>query len=200
MRPATGEIKIHNKHVIFQTNMVLPAPTLQSLGTFRSTTITLNAKQVLFPMLKQIWNVTTAMGEPHSLANLSSKEKHNEVSSLSVVLPKEFDEDEFVVIGPRDDNNNKNWPPQQICQVSNGSISITNHSKQPVRIPKDVHLLDIQHTKSYNLEQVILDSKAVQSEGRCITFSQEELASKGMKNALNIDVSRCSASKSQARD
>ena len=126
IRPKTGEIKIHNKHVIFQTNMVLPAPTLQSLGIPRSTTITLNVKQVLFPSLQQIWNETTVEGDLH-LPPKPSNEKHHEISSLKVVLPKEFDKDEFVVVEPREDNVNKDWPPSQICQVLNGAISIPNY-------------------------------------------------------------------------
>lgn len=42
MRPKTGEIKINNKHTIFQTNMIMPAPTLKALGTPSSTTVSLN--------------------------------------------------------------------------------------------------------------------------------------------------------------
>ena len=53
MRPKTGEIKVNNKHVIYQTNMIMPAPTIQALDLSSSTTVSLNVKQVLFPVIKQ---------------------------------------------------------------------------------------------------------------------------------------------------
>ena len=99
-RPKVGEIKINNKHVIFQTNMIMPAPTLQSLTAPSSTTLPLNVKRVLFPTITQIWAETNAYGDPYNPATLISRQKHEEVASLAVVLPLEFDQDKFVVIGP----------------------------------------------------------------------------------------------------
>ena len=164
MRPKTGEIKINNKHVIFQTNMIMPAPTLKATDTPSSTTVLLNAKKVIFPTQKQIWNETNDYGDPYPTSTFASEENHDEAASLMVVLPIEFNQDDFVVVGSREENANKDWPPPQICQVKKGRISISNCSRKPIRIPKDVHLLDIQHSGTSTVKDIILNSQSLQSE------------------------------------
>ena len=190
MRPKTGEIKVNNKHVIYQTNVIMPAPKIQALDLSSSTTVSLNVKQVLFPVIKQIWNEINPKEDYYPLATPSSKDKVYETASLTIILPPEFDKEESVVVGPRVENANKTWPPPQTCSVINGSISLKNYSEKPVRIPKDVHLVDIQHTTSKSVQQVILDSKEVQSNENCSPNNSDDLVTKGIENALEIKIDR----------
>ena len=85
IRFKTGEIKIDNRHIVYQTNMLMLPPQLKTLHyEQKSITISKLPKCVLFPSHKPFWNVT----DKH-LNNLSLpvKEKHLVKSSLDVVLP-----------------------------------------------------------------------------------------------------------------
>ena len=166
MRPKTGEIKINNKHVIFQTNMIMPAPSLKALDEPSSTTVLLNVKKVIFPMEKEIWNATNDPGDPYPITTIATGEDHSKAASLMVVLPIEFNQDDYVVVSSREENENKDWPPTQICQVKDGTISISNCSSKPIKIPKDVHLLDIQHSRTSTVKDLILNSQSLQSESK----------------------------------
>ena len=97
-RPASGEIKVHGKYVIYQTNAVMTPPQLKSVDMYHST-VPLNHK-VLFP-------------QTMSIARQSSETNRvfpND-SSIHVDLPSNLSNDEFVLVGPRIENNNQYWPP-----------------------------------------------------------------------------------------
>ena len=141
IRFKTGEIKIDNKHVVFQTNMLMLPPQLKTLNfQHKSITISKLPKCVLFPNQKPFWNVT----DKH-LNNLSLpvKEKHLEKSSLDVVLPPSLSKEEFIVIGPRIENMLDEWPPVQVCPVKEGAVTLINETLNAISIPKQVHILDV---------------------------------------------------------
>ena len=102
IRFKTGEIKIDNKHTVYQTNTLMLPPQLKSLvNQGSSITISKLPKCVLFPSQKPIWNVT----DKHlNDLSLPVKEKHLVKSSLDVVLPPSLSKDEFIVLGPRAEN------------------------------------------------------------------------------------------------
>ena len=151
MRPKTGEIKVLNKHTVFQTNMLMPPPQLRSVTSESSITVQL-PKCVLFPKYASIWEDFSS----------SAKDKHCEEAALSVILPLSFKNDANVIVASRDDNKVKDWPPTQICPVKDGTITIINESNKPVSIPRDVRILDVKHTDTVPATEIILRSKPYQ--------------------------------------
>ena len=196
IRPKTGEIKLLDKYTIYQTNVIMPPPQMKELQIQRSTTIPLNFKQILFPVLPQIWKETNAVGNSPSL---SSKEKHNDESCLNVIVPPEFENDKFVMIYPRLENKNEIWPPPQLCPIVNGSICLTNTSAEPISIPNDVNLLDFIHTDMVDVENVKQEAEfnyrsAKDSSDHNVNICSSEVFSKqGQENAAGIDLTRAPA-------
>ena len=145
VRPKTGEIKIHNKHTVYQTNMLMPPPQIKALE-LKSCTIT-PPKKIVFPSLSSSWSSSQPLA------------KVTDGSILNVILPPEFKEEEFVLVEPRQQNQNETWPPAQICKVDDGSISIQNTYGEVISIPKDVHIINIKPTESmvvsYNVSKSI---------------------------------------------
>ena len=62
VRPKTGEIKIHNKYIIFQTNMLMTPPQVKS-AELKSITFKSVKKQVVFPVLIVIKKLLKIMRE-----------------------------------------------------------------------------------------------------------------------------------------
>ena len=179
IRAKTGELKIQNKHTIYQTNMIMPVPPQMKEMKLSSCTIT-PPKKVLFPSYSPLWRDSS-----------QAVEKHSEASTLDVILPLEFKEDKFVVAQPRKENRIKDWPPSQLCSVMDGKISIYNDSSKPLSVPRDVHLLDVVHTTLKSAKKI------VESNPTNIHLSAHEASEQtstlkkiGVKNAEAIDVSR----------
>ena len=64
----------------------------------------------------------------------------------------------FVVVDSRKENSLKSWLPKQLCPVKDAKITITNSTKSPVSIPKDVPIVDISHTEMKPVSEIITDS------------------------------------------
>ena len=186
IRFKTGEIKIDNKHTVYQTNTLMLPPQLKSLvNQGSSITISKLPKCVLFPSQKPIWNVT----DKHlNDLSLPVKEKHLVKSSLDVVLPPSLSKDEFIVLGPRAENKLDDWPPVQVCRVKEGIITLVNKTQHPISIPNHVHALDVIPTSVTNTEDILL--QATQINDSISKITSEELEDKGKENAKAIDLSR----------
>ena len=136
VRPKTGEKKIHKKFTIYQTNMLMQPPQIKSV-VLKSCTVT-PPKQVLFPNLDPIWS---------KFPSSQFKDSKYDGSVLKVILPPEYKTEKTVLIEPREQNNNTEWPPVQLCIVDNQSISIQNTTNKVIKIPKDVNILNIKPTE-----------------------------------------------------
>ena len=84
VRPKTGEIKIHNKFIVFQTNMLMTPPLVKAVD-LQSRTVKLPKKQVIFPDLNRD-------------EQLSKNYKGGTL--LKVSLPEEMRKTEFVFVEP----------------------------------------------------------------------------------------------------
>ena len=175
----TGQIVVHGKHTIYQTNMLMPPPQINSI-TYQSSTVT-PAKSVVFPPAQPLWPNTT-----------EAAEDHKEASTLDVVLPPDYDQEKFVIVEPREENYNQDWPPVQICAVEEGMIKIENSTDKVISIPKDIHILGIIPTTLKQTCDIISESKSVQLSSIPNLENQTtgSLENKAIENASKIDVSR----------
>ena len=119
----------------------------------------------------------------------SAKEKHTEEASLNVILPPSLAKDEFVVVASRFENKLKDWPPTQVCQVTDSTITILNSTPNPISIPKDVHIVDISKTEMTPANEIL---SSIQMPCDALKDTPEKLAGKGIENALKINTSRAS--------
>ena len=176
VRPKTGEIKIHNKYTVYQTNMLMLPPQIKALE-LKSCTIT-PPKKVVFPSLSPIWTSS------------QRSEKFTDGSLLNVILPPEYKEEKFVLVEPRQQNQNETWPPTQLCKVDDGSISIQNTSGEVISIPKDVHIINIKPTKCMLVNDIISTSIPVKLNATDSTEESLKMINHGIENAKSIDISR----------
>ena len=187
IRFKTGEIKIDNKHTVYQTNTLMLPPQLKTLEyTQSSITISKLPKCVLFPSHKPIWNIAEK-----NLANdfpLPVKEKHIVKSSLDVVLPPSLSKEKFVVIGPRTENMLNDWPPEQVCPVKEGTINLVNKTHDAISIPSQVHTIDVVPTSVTTTEDIVLQTTQIYED--ILKDTSEELEKKGKEKAKSIDISR----------
>ena len=108
-RPLTGEIKVLNKFTVYQTNTLMSPPQLKAISS--SSTIVTLPKKVLFSSILPFFSGTEEINESKKIND----------SILSVVLPAELKDEEFVFIEPRSENQVKDWPLAQIVPVKNGN-------------------------------------------------------------------------------
>ena len=145
VRPKTGEIKIHNKYVVYQTNLLMLPPQVKSME-LKSTIVT-PVKTILFPKPKSYWS-----------EQIQTKANPNyEGSSLKLELPVEFQNEKFVGIQPRMENKLDCWPETQICQVINAAICIQNLTDKTIRVSKDVHIINVVPLEVTMLREVTFD-------------------------------------------
>ena len=181
-RPLTGEIKVLNKFTVYQTNTLMSPPQLKAISS-SSTTVTLPTK-VLFSSIVPIFNETEEI--------IEAKSKND--SLLSVVLPAELKDEEFVFIEPRSENKAKDWPPAQIVPVKDGNIEIENTTGKPISIPKNVHIISVIRVYTKQASEVIAESRQLNLN----SFSPSSLISEdfagmnktAIKNAASIDISK----------
>ena len=178
VRPKTGEIKVHNKYTVFQTNMLMSPPQIKALE-LKSITVK-PPKKVVFPAFIPMWRSLT----------FQSIETKQDGSILSVILPIEYKNEKVVLVQSREENDNDEWPPTQLCEVSNGSISIQNVTEKVILIPKDVHVLDIQPTESILASEIVSTSAPIELSAKSSTGVSLWLINEGIKNAKSIDISR----------
>ena len=180
-RPSTGEIKVHNKFTVYQTNTLMSPPQLKSIKEYSSDSSTIVLpKQVLFPTIPSFYD------------NSPCEDIRTQTAScMNVVLPIEMRDAKIVVIETRDENKIKSWPETQILPVKDGLVSIENKSKNPINIPKDVHLINVKPAQIIPLEEIMKKSKLVnltnvisEVEDK-IDFNRE-----AVQNASSIDISR----------
>ena len=72
-----------------------------------------------------------------SIAGQSSSETNRVFpndSSIHVDLPSNVSNDEFVLVGPRLENNNQHWPPINIAAVKDGGITLENRTDYPITV------------------------------------------------------------------
>ena len=112
-RPAKGQITVHGKFTVMQTNASISnvLPNSAALITIANMNID---KKVVYP------------GQ-----------------DIKIQLPPNILA-EKVTVQPRQENNNKIWPPPQVLDNNQGMISITNITTEPVILGKDIHILSIQ--------------------------------------------------------
>ena len=180
-RPSTGEIKVHNKFTVYQTNTLMSPPQLKSIKEYSSDSSTIVLpKQVLFPTITPFYDNSPC-----------EEMKTQTASCMNVVLPMEMRDAKIVVIEARNENEIKSWPETQILPAKDGLVSIENKSKNPINIPKDVHLINVKPAQIIPGEEVMKKSKLVNltnviSEAKDkIDFNRE-----AVQNASSIDISR----------
>ena len=122
-RQKKKEITVAGKHKVYSTDLDLPLPkpiqpSLQSANA-KNSVITIDYSQVLLP----------------------------EQTVSIPVHPTDYCDGDTVVIGPRDENKNSEWPPPQLSTVSDSKIQISNKSNQPVQLGKDVRVISINKTE-----------------------------------------------------
>ena len=179
-RPATGEIKVLGKYVIYQTNPTMNPPQLKSVDMLHSTAVL--RQKVLFP-------------KTMAIAKQPSTEKNRDFpndSSISVSLPSSLSNDQFVLVGPRIENCNKDWPPENIVRIEDGSVNIENKTKYPITLGKDVKIIDLKKVAIEDYDHTFAKTNNNHndqiSHNTHDSFSNlEEIA---IKNASEIDVSR----------
>ena len=174
VRPKTGEIKIHNKFIVFQTNMLMTPPLVKAVD-LQSRTVKLPKKQVIFPDLNRD-------------EQLSKNYKGGTL--LKVSLPEEMRKTEFVFIEPRHENKFDDWPPPQLCKVDHGEIQVENQTSRTISIHKDVHILNVNETRCEPVSDVFFDSIPQDvSDGASLEMNYQ-LVEKGIENAKNININR----------
>ena len=178
VRPKVGEIKVHNKYTVYQTNMLMSPPQIKTTE-LKSFTVK-PPKKVLFSSISPIWSDKAK----------TDQDRETVGSFLDVILPSEFHQDKFVVVESNDENCLKDWPPTQLCEVNKGSISIQNTSGKPISIPKDIHAINIKHTEPKPMSDIISTSNSVKLSAQESSEASLLLIKKGIENANNIDVSR----------
>ena len=179
-RPATGEIKVLGKYVIYQTNPTMNPPQLKSVDMLHSTAVL--RQKVLFP-------------KTMAIAKQPSTEKNRDFpndSSISVSLPSSLSNDQFVLVGPRIENCNKDWPPENIVRIEDGSVNIENKTKYPITLGKDVKIIDLKKVAIEDYDHTFAKTNNIHNDqispNTHDSFSNlEEIA---IKNASEIDVSR----------
>ena len=121
-RQKTREITVHGKYRIYSTDMSLPlpqdiSPTQRAINA-STTVITLNSNKVLLPG-----------------------------NSIAIPIhPSEYCDGDMLVTEPRAENKNKNWPPPQMCAVSDNQIQLENKTSEPIIIGDDIHVIGINKT------------------------------------------------------
>ena len=179
-RPATGEIKVLGKYVIYQTNPIMNPPQLKSIDMHHSTVIV--PQKVLFPKSMSIVKQSQTV----------KKRDFPNDSSICISLPSSFSNDQFVLAGPRTENINKDWPPEHIAAVKDGSINLSNETNYPITVGKDVTIIDLKKVTIEDYHPPAENSKNIDkhqsSSTKPVFFSNlEETA---VKHASEIDISR----------
>ena len=178
LRAKTGELKLHNKHIVLQTNTMMLPPQIKSMHV-KPETVHLPKVQ-LHPKSLHVFPADQS-AEDHKLMQ--------PISKIKIPVPEEYKNEDFVFITPRYSNNLDDWPPEQICQVKNNQITIENETDQIISIPKDVAVVNLVKTASVPLEDISFES--LHCENR-VSKSNKSLLSinQGLENAKNIDISR----------
>ena len=174
-RATTGEIKILNKHVVFQTNTLMQPPQLKAI-VHTSKIIKFPKNKVIPPQLCSLWD-DLVEGNPDL-----KKEIEN---FISIKLPSELHNLGTVIIKPRHENKLQDWPPMQLKEISNnGCIVINNDTERVVQTSKDVRILEVMPTCFIDSTKLLRDCYSETDLGN-INLSQV-----GKANARQIDVSR----------
>ena len=120
LRAKTGEIKLHNKHIVLQTNTLMLPPQIKNMYV-KCETVRLPKCQ-LFPKFSCV-----------SFHSVPNEEKSNyNASSLTVPLPASFEDADFVFVSPRHENHLDDWPPEQICPAENNCITIFDETEKNI--------------------------------------------------------------------
>ena len=183
LRPKTGEIKILNKHVVFQTNTLMLPPQVRSM---ESSPIILELKYgKLLPEIETLF------------VNVPSNSKDIEITNFAQIdLPgyangsfPGYNNSNYVLIEPCEDNDVQDWPKTQLCRVKEDVICVKNDTNRVLSIPTDVHKVSITQTEDVGLNEIAFDSSNYTSSDFPKT-DEEKLKMKGIENANKIDLSR----------
>ena len=93
-RPLTGEIKVLGKYTVYQTNTLMAPPQLKNITTTNHVTLTLD-HGVLFPKMLSF----------PSVQQEENDQRNSPESILSVCIPSDFEEENFLLVEPRIENN-----------------------------------------------------------------------------------------------
>ena len=207
LRPKTGEITVLGKHKIYQANTLMAPPMIRSSTTPESHSLSSNyskldkvsvtvtpPKGVSLPWSPPMWG--------WKAGTTYSKDKPSASTVAQVILLIELAEEEMVLVEPRIENKVQDWPPPQICVVTAGCVEIPNISNNPIRFPKDVHIINISRIEMSNFDDVYTTNVMMHSspEINAIGHSEtetnnyvQEAGRRGLANAQNIDVSNAPA-------
>ena len=125
-RPSTGEIKVLGKYVVYQTNTLMNPPQLKS-ADLDNVIVSLDHK-VLF--------LISSMSFPQT--HNSTKREFPNDSSIVVAVPSNLSSHKFVMVEPRTENKNQEWPPVHLAPISEGKIVLENKTKKPITTGKDI--------------------------------------------------------------
>ena len=173
-RATTGEIKILNKHVVFQTNMLMQPPQLKAIVN-TSKIVKFPKNKVVPPQLSSLWD---DLVESNSVLQIETD------NYVSIKLPTEMHSLGTVFVKPRHENKLQDWPPMQLLEVIKGSINIENNTDRVIKTSKDVNILEVLPTHSSNSVNLSKDCYAETN------LADLNLSEVGKENARKIDVSR----------
>ena len=179
-RPSTGEIKVHNKFTVYQTNTLMSPPQLKSIENSSPSILTIVLpKRIFFPPIIPFDN------DPLEEEEVKSKNDY----TINAVLPIEFKDAKLVVVEPRNENKIKTWPSTQIMPVKEGIVSLENTTENPINIPRDVHLINVKLAHEIPGEEIIKEG-ALLSNANSKVVNETDMNKKAIENASNIDLSR----------
>ena len=127
----TGDISIHGKYVIKQSNPVRP------ILKYPPSTL------VLVEPLGATTNLSKNSVRPRDpTLNIAAAQVVLPSESVSLKLPPELSDKSKIVVDPRFDNQSRRYWPPQVCDVVDGSAIYLNPSKtMSISHPKHAHFL-----------------------------------------------------------
>ena len=169
-RPLTGEITVHGKYTLFQTNTIMSPP-----------------------QIKNIIHSSFEVELPHSVLFSDVMPFYSEIpsvpkyeSTLNVTVPEELKNETYVLVEPINQNHLKNWPKEHLSRIEMGKIKLTNSTRNPISAPFDIKTVKLSKVTVLNAEN--LPSHYESNELLMSTnLNMDEIA---LKNAMSIDISR----------
>ena len=172
-RPSTGEIKIHAKYTVYQTNTVMTPPQLKSIKQLHFS-VDLPEKTI-FPKVLSFYSQTP-------------ETKHENESIVEVPVPHELKNDDYVIVEPSSQVNTTNWPVPQLCSISDAHVILKNKTTKPLSFPNDVPSLLMSKVDFLPMSQL---SKGFgkELEAEC-QVNSVDISETAVENAKKIDLTR----------
>ena len=122
-RATTGEIKINNKHMVFQTNTLMQPPQLKAIVD-TSRIIKFPKNITVSPQLSSLWD---DLVEGNTDSHIKTE------NFINIKIPSELHNLGAVLFMPRHENKLQDWPPMQLKEIRNGCIVIHNNTERVIK-------------------------------------------------------------------